>query len=68
MRVAVGVSFEANSDAVCWLLILIQDRLLLSALAVFLLFAFEAILSPPPAVTHKHTFRAGVSNKIQQQK
>lgn len=48
-------------------LILIPDLLLLSALAVSYCLPLRTF-SAPPAVTHKHIFRAGVSNKIQQQK
>lgn len=68
-RGAVGVSVEANFDAVCCLDVVDSNSRSCAFLCVgcFLLFAFEDILSPP-AATHKHTFRAGVGNKIQQPK
>lgn len=66
---AAGVSVEANFDAVCCLDVVDSNSRSRASLCVgcFLLFAFEDILSPP-AATHKHTFRAGVGNKIQQLK
>lgn len=69
VRGAVGVSVEANFDAVCCLDVVDSNSRSCAFLCVgcFLLFAFEDILSPP-AATHKHTFRAGVGNKIQQPK
>lgn len=65
----VWVLVEANFDAVCCIDVADSNSRSLASLSFgcFLLFPFEGILSPP-AVTHKYIFRAGVSNKIQQQK
>lgn len=68
MRVAVGVLVEANFEAVCCTDVDSNSRYFaLLYFGCFVLFAFEDTLSPP-AVTHKHIFRAGVSNKTQQEK
>lgn len=68
LECAVGV-VEANFDAVCCIDVLDSNSRSLASFyfGCFLLFAFEDVLNPP-AATLKHIFRAGVSNKIQQQK
>lgn len=69
LKCAVGVLAEAKFKSVCCVDGVDSNSRSLASLCFgcFLLFAFEDILSPP-AVTHKHVFRPGVSNKIQQQK
>lgn len=69
LKRGVGSLAETKFKAVCCIDGVDSNSRSLASLyfGCFLLFAFEDILSPP-AVTHKHIFRAGVSNKIQQQK